>query len=93
MAGKTDLTIDEYGQVTKLSIILKYSDMPGYQIAGLCGFPPPRLSEYGSGKRAIPIHHLIALSEVLGLEPEDIVGTMPYEQYVETFEGNTDEMD
>lgn len=86
MAGKSFLTVDDDGQITKLSIILKYSDLAGYQVAGLCGFPPPRLSEYALGRRAIPMHHLIALSEVLGMEPEDIVGTMPYDDYVEQFE-------
>lgn len=86
MNGKSNLAVDTFGQVTKLSIVLKYFDMPQYQIAALAGMPQPRLSEYARGKKAIPMHHLIALSEVLKIEPEDLVGTMPYESYVELFE-------
>lgn len=42
--------------------------------------PSTRLSEYKHGKRSIPIHHVMALCDVLKCEPCDIVG----EEEVET---------
>lgn len=90
---KPSLAVDEFGQITKLSVIIQSFPLPGYQIAAMAGMPQPRLSEYSLGKKAIPIHHLIALSEVFELDPEDIVGTMPYESYVELFQEDVDTSD
>lgn len=86
MAMKSDLRVNEFGEVTKLSVILKHFPIPAYQVAALAGMPQPRLSEYTNGKKSIPAHHLIALSEVLNMDPQDIVGTIPYEMYTDLFE-------
>jgi hypothetical protein len=45
-----------------------------YDIARRLGIYPSRLSEYVQGRREIPWHVQIAICELLGCGPDDILG-------------------
>lgn len=61
-------------EITRLRIAILMDGRRSKVIAEAAGFPASRLSEYTMGKRSIPTHHLIALSEVLAKNPQDLVG-------------------
>lgn len=57
---------------TRLRALLLDDGRPQYMIAALAGLPPTRISEYALGRRNIPLKHVIALSDVLKCEPDEI---------------------
>ena len=60
--------------VTKLRMVLLRLGAHQYEVAQAAGIPAPRVSEYATGRKNIPKHHLLKLAEVLEVSPEDIVG-------------------
>lgn len=75
MTAANPVTVSSHS-VSKLR--LKLLDYRGrvYEkdIAVACGMHPTRLSEYASGKRGIPVHHLTALCAYFKCGPYDILG-------------------
>ena len=62
-------------RTSKLQARLMWTEnRPNYMIAAKIGVAPSRLSEYASGKRPIPAHHLLAMCEVMRCSPDDILG-------------------
>lgn len=61
-------------RMTKLREVLLSVPYPQYQIAGLCGIHPTKLSAYSRGEKAMSSKHLLALCHVLNVEPEEIIG-------------------
>lgn len=64
------------GKVSKLRLkLLEYRGVCYEKdIAIACGMHPTRLSEYASGKKPIPVHHLTALCKYFKCSPYDILG-------------------
>lgn len=60
--------------VTKLRLRVLDMNCPQYMVAKAAGMNPTRLSEYCTGQREIPSHHLVNLCYVLKCEPKDIIG-------------------
>ena len=52
---------------------------PMYVIAAAAGIAPSKLSAYSLGDEPIPAKHLIALSEVLEVPEDDLVGEFRYD--------------
>lgn len=78
MAAHSPVTVRS-GSISKLRILLldkKAADPNFYErdVAVACGFHPTRLSEYATGKRAIPVHHLQLLCSYFNCRPYDILG-------------------
>jgi hypothetical protein len=52
---------------------------PIYKIAGQARIYPGLLSDYSLGYKPIPPLHLMALSEVLGVPEDDLVGDLDFD--------------
>jgi DNA-binding Xre family transcriptional regulator len=78
---KLEARLQEHFGVTRARGLQKRS-VRYYDIARRLGIPPPRLSEYVRGAYEIPWHHQMAICELLGCAPDDIVGDE--ESYVPT---------
>jgi hypothetical protein len=50
-----------------------------YKLAGAAGIYPGLLSDYSLGYKPIPPLHLMALSEVLGVPEDDLVGELNFD--------------
>lgn len=61
-------------------IIEVYGSTPQNHIADSLSINRGRLSQYATGTRAIPVHHLIQLAEALQVEPSALVGYCEMEE-------------
>lgn len=61
-------------QITRLKLHLMSIDKPSYQVAAAANIAPSQLSRYMSGRDDIRASHLVALCELLNVEPEEIMG-------------------
>lgn len=68
----TDDPLDE--RVTKIALRVLEDGRPQYVIAAEAGIPPPRLSEYCTGRRVIPVKHLYRFCSIFRCDPNDIIG-------------------
>lgn len=68
-------------RVSKLTMRLNEQGGPHYVVAEAAGFSKSRLSEYQSGARSIPPHHVIAICEVLRCTPDEILGTEEVDEF------------
>jgi DNA-binding Xre family transcriptional regulator len=61
-------------RVTKLRIKVLSVPHPQYQVAALAGIHPSTMSMYVKGDKPILDKHLVALCDLFGCEPDEIVG-------------------
>lgn len=61
-------------RVTKLRIKVLSVPQPQYQVAALAGIHPSTFSRYVKGLQPILDKHLIALCDLFGCEPEELIG-------------------
>lgn len=67
-------------QISRLHLKLISLDCPSGLVAERAGIKQSRLSEYRHNKRRVPMGHLIALCDVLGCDPEDLVGDVEVDE-------------
>ena len=65
--------------MTKLRYLILTLPQPQYEIAALARIHPSTFSSYCKGTRDIKADHLVALFELLKLEPEEILGWIDVE--------------
>lgn len=70
-------------QITKLRVKVLSVPQPQYQIAALAGIHPSTLSSYVKGDKPILDKHLVALCDLFGCEPEDIMGEVDMSEYTQ----------
>jgi transcriptional regulator with XRE-family HTH domain len=70
----TTAPVPESVRVTKLRIKVLATARPQYQVAALAGIHPSTFSRYVKGDAPILDKHLIALCDLFGCEPEDVMG-------------------
>lgn len=61
-------------QITRLKLHLLALGKPNYEVAAAAGIAPSQLSRYSSGRDDIRANHLVALCELLDVEPEELMG-------------------
>lgn len=61
-------------QITRLKLHLMALDMPSYKLAAAANIAPSQLSRYMSGRDDIRAVHLVALCELLNVDPEELMG-------------------
>lgn len=75
--------------VTKLRMAILNDGRTQKRIAEAARLPTSRVSEYAIGRRAMTIQHCIALSRVLKLNPDELVGWDEDDEFADLF--NEDE--
>ncbi len=60
--------------LTKLESLILDRNLFDYEVANAIGVVAPRISDWKSGRRAIPPKHLISLSKFFSCQPDDILG-------------------
>lgn len=60
--------------VTKLRMVLLRMGVHQKELAAATDIVAPRISEYATGRKKIPRHHLIKLAQALEVSPDDIDG-------------------
>lgn len=71
------MSVDPLAQtirITKLRIKVLSVPQPQYQISALAGIHPSVMSQYVKGDKPIRDKHLIALCDLFGCEPDEIMG-------------------
>lgn len=58
----------------KYHVMVTEGYMKQAQLARRLGISQARLSQYVTGTRKIPVHHLLLLSEALHAHPKDLIG-------------------
>ena len=66
-------------RITNLKARLLGHELPAYMIAAAAGIDPSTLSEFARGKRQIPVYYRRRLAEVLGCDPDELIGDQEYE--------------
>ncbi len=60
--------------VSALRVKFLENRIPAYVVGGRIGINPTRLSEYATGRKEIPAHHLRLLCDYFQCPPEEIIG-------------------
>lgn len=68
--------------ITRLHKRIIELDVPANVIAEKAGIKQTRLSEYRHNKRKMPMGHVMVLCEVLGCNPEEIMGDVEVDEVV-----------